>query len=182
MLVAAFTEAQKAAAKLQPKLDELLAILSAGSGDRATITSKRWQAGYDLAMGRVLAAKIRTDAYNIMLAQAKSGMKFKDAGSDTWRLEPADDVAAAGSQTEKLAKQAKMYLERTVQEHPGTPWAHLAAEELRTPLGYRWKETHTGVAKRREREGGGGGTPGLPSDDQRRKLAPPKPARPLKNL
>jgi hypothetical protein len=181
-LVAAFTEAQKAAARLQPKIDSLLAILSSGAADRDKIASKRWQAGYDLAMGRVLAAKIRVDAYNIMLAQAKAGMKFKDAASDTWTLEPAADVAAVGSQTEKLAKQATTFLERTVRDHPGTPWAHLAAEELRTPLGYRWRELHTGVEKRREREGGGGGTPGLPADDVKQRLAPPKPSRPLKNL
>ena len=113
---------------------------------------------------------------------AKAGMKFKNANSDTWTLEPAADVAAVGSQTEKLAKQATMYLERTVQEHPGTPWAHLAAEELRIPLGYRWTESNTGVQKRREREGGNGGMPGLPADDRKQKLAPPKPSRPLKNL
>jgi hypothetical protein len=41
---------------------------------------------------------------------------------------------------------------------------------------------HTGVEKRREREGGGGGTPGLPADDVKQRLAPPKPSRPLKNL
>jgi hypothetical protein len=33
-LVAAFTEAQKAAARLQPKIDSLLAILSSGAADR----------------------------------------------------------------------------------------------------------------------------------------------------
>jgi hypothetical protein len=181
-LVTAFTEAQKAAARLQPKLDGLYSILNSGAADRSKIRSKRWQAGYDLAMGRVLAAKIRTDAYNIVLAQAKAGMKFKNANSDTWTLEPAADVAAVGSQTEKLAKQATMYLERTVQEHAGTPWAHLAAEELRIPLGYRWTESNTGVQNRREREGGNGGMPGLPADDRKQKLAPPKPSRPLKNL
>jgi len=182
MLVAAFTEAQKAAARLQPKLDGLHSILASGANDRDKIKSKRWQAGYDLAMGRVLAAKIRTDAYNIMLAQAKAGMKFKDGNNDTWVLEPAADVSSVGSQTEKFAKQATMYLERTVRDHAGTPWAHLAAEELETPFGYRWTETHTGVQKRREREGGGNGMPGLPADDRKQQLAPPKPSRPLKNL
>ena len=124
----------------------------------------------------------RPDAGLAVLAQAKAGMKFKNANSDTWTLEPAAHVAAVGSQTEKLAKQATMYLERTVQEHAGTPWAHLAAEELRIPLGYRWTESNTGVQNRREREGGNGGMPGLPADDRKQKLAPPKPSRPLKNL
>ncbi len=175
-------ESQKAAARLQPKIDALLATLAAGAADRDTIKEKRWQAGYDLAMGRVLALKIRTDAYNIILAQAKSGMKFKNPKSDTWMLAPSDDVSAAGSQTDKLAKQARMYLERVVREHPGTPWALIADKELQTPLGYAWAEATTGVARLRQRENGGNGVPGVPADDARRRLAPPKPNRPLRNL
>jgi hypothetical protein len=181
-LATLFGEAQKLAARIAPKIDGLYGVLAAGAGDRDKIEEKRWQAGYDLAAGRVLALKVRTDAYNIMLAQAKTGMRFKDPRNDTWVLEPSDDVAATGSQMEKLAQQARTYLQRVVREHPGTPWAHLAAEELRTPLGYAWKESYTGVNKPQMRDGGGGGGPGRPADDVRRSLAPPKPQRPLKNL
>jgi hypothetical protein len=177
-----FSEAQKVAARIAPKIDGLYGILAAGAVDREKIEEKRWQAGYDLAVGRVLAVKVRTDAYNIMLAQAKTGMKFKDPRNDTWVLEPSDDVSATGSQMEKLAAQARTHLERVVREHPGTPWAFLAADELKTPLGYTWKESHTGVNRPRMGEGGGGGGPGRPADDARRSLAPPKPKRPLKNL
>ena len=174
-------EAQKGAAKIQPKIDALYGTLVAGAADRDAIKEKRWQAGYDLAMGRVLAVKIRTDAYNIMLAQAKTGMKFKNPKNDTWVLEPSDDVSATGSQTDKLAKQCRTYLERVVKDHPGTPWAFLAGEELKTPLGYAWTETYTGVNKPSMGDGGGGG--GNPADDQARaRMAPPKPKRPLKNL
>jgi hypothetical protein len=174
-------EAQKVAARIQPKIDALYGILSAGAADRDKIQEKRWQAGYDLAMGRVLAVKISTDAYNIMLAQAKTGMKFKNPNNDTWVLEPSDDVSATGSQTDKLAKQARMHLERVVKDHPGTPWAFLAAEELRTPLGYAWSETHTGVNKPKMGDGGGG-APNPADDKARARMAPPKPKRPLKNL
>ena len=174
-------EAQKVAARITPKIDALYGILAAGAADREKIRENRWQAGYDLAMGRVLAMKIRTDAYNIMLAQAKTGMKFKDPKNDTWVLQPSDDVSATGSQTDKLAKQCRTYLERVVNDHPGTPWAFLAAEELKTPLGYAWSETFTGVNK--PKMGGGGGGNGNPADDKARtRMAPPKPARPLKNL
>ncbi|MFM7206175.1 MAG: vWA domain-containing protein [Planctomycetaceae bacterium] len=178
-LVQLLSEAQKKAAVLRPRIDALHATLAAGLPDREKVDEKRWQAGYDLALGRVLAVKVRTDAYNIMLAQAKTGMKFKDPKNDTWRLVPDLDTSAVGSQTEKLAVQADTLLKRVVAEHPGTPWAHYAAAELRTPLGYRWEETHTGVDAPR-RDGGGGG--GRPADDARRKVAPPKPKRPLKNL
>lgn len=179
-LVQLLSEAQKKAAVLQPKIDALHGILSAGLADRDKIEERRWQAGYDLAMGRVLALKVRTDAYNIMLAQAKTGMKFKDPKNDTWKLVADDDISAVGSQTEKLAKQALMFLTRVVNEHPGTPWAHYAAAELRQPLGYRWEELHTGVNA--PKNGGGGGGGNRQGDDMRRKLAPPKPKRPLKNV
>ena len=69
-----------------------------------------------------------------------------------------------------------------VKEHPGTPWAFLAGQELKTPLGYAWTETYTGVNRPQMGNGGGGGG-GNPADDQARaRLAPPKPKRPLKNL
>jgi len=178
-LVLLLGEAQKKAAVLQPKIDALYGILAAGLPDRDAIQEKRWQAGYDLALGRVLALKVRTDAYNIMLAQAKSGLKFKDPKNDTWRLVPDDDIAAVGSQTEKLAAQARMLLTRVIDEHPGTPWAQYAAVELRMPLGYRWEEAHTGVNAPKNNGGGGNNRP---ADDMRRMLAPPKPKRDVKRL
>ncbi|NDC64221.1 MAG: VWA domain-containing protein [Planctomycetia bacterium] len=174
-------EAQKAAAVLAPKIDALHGILVAGQGDRDKLGAKenRWQAGYDLAMGRILAAKVRIDAYNIMLAQAKSGMKFKNPRSDTWRLERSDTVSNVGSQTEKLATQARTYLDRVVTQHPGTPWALIAAEELRTPLGYEWREDYTGVMARKMGDGNGNGNP---ADDKKRDNLRRKPKRDLKNL
>jgi hypothetical protein len=106
-------------------------------------------------------------------------MKFKDPKNDTWRLVPDDDIATAGSQMEKLAGQARTLLTRVVDEHPGTPWAHLAAAELRQPLGYRWEELHTGVNAPKNGGGGGGGRQ---RDDMKRTVAPPKPKRPIKNI
>ena len=174
-------EAQKKAAVLEPKIDALYGTLAAGVPDRAKIApeEKRWQAGFDLAFGRVLAVKVRTNAYNIMLAQAKAGMKFKNPKNDTWILNPSDDVSQVGSQTERLAKQADEVLRRVVAEHPGTPWAQMAAEELRSPLGYSWEETYTGVNA--PKPGNGNGNPN-PGDDKKRMLAPPQPKRPLKNI
>jgi hypothetical protein len=181
-LAGLLSEAQKAAAKAQPRIDAIHATLTAGAAGREAIKERRWQAGYDLALGRVLAAKVRTDAYNQMLAQAKLGMKFQDEKSDTWQLEPSDEVTV-GSQTEKLAKQASELLERVVHDHAGTPWAQLAATELRTPLGYRWTEQFTGVNTPQMADAGNNNNvPAPPTDDQKRKLGPPKPKRNLKNL
>ncbi|MSR27717.1 MAG: VWA domain-containing protein [Planctomycetaceae bacterium] len=181
-LAGLLSEAQKAAAKAQPRIDAIHATLTAGAAGREAIKERRWQAGYDLALGRVLAAKVRTDAYNQMLAQAKLGMKFQDEKSDTWQLEPSDEVTV-GSQTEKLSKQASELLERVVHDHAGTPWAQLAATELRTPLGYRWTERFTGVNTPQMADAGNNiNVPAPPTDDQKRKLGPPKPKRNLKNL
>lgn len=176
--------AQREAAVLQTKVDAIHDILAKGASDRPKIEEKRWQAGYDLAMGRVLALKVRTYAYNSMLGNAKSGMKFSKAGSDTWQLMPADDVSGIDSRTQKLASQAKEFLERVVAEHPGTPWALLAADELQTPIGFRWEERHTGVNDQKARPGNNNPNPNRapPQDDKKRTLAPPKPRRDLKNV
>jgi hypothetical protein len=141
------SEAQKTAAKVEPKIIALAAILREGESDRDQIDKPRWQAGFDLAIGRALAVKVRTEGYNAMLAQAKQGMKFNDPNSDTWELRPAD-LVTTGSALEKDAADARTYLERVVANHDGTPWARDAARELRQPLGWEWRESFNDVAGR----------------------------------
>ncbi|TWT78033.1 hypothetical protein Pla123a_18330 [Posidoniimonas polymericola] len=146
----ALTLAQRDAAKLEPRLEELVQTLSAGERDRRKEESLRWQAGYDLAYGRALAAKVRTEGYNTMLAQAKQGMKFEQEKSDTWMIKPSDNIST-GSVLSKQAQQATALLEGVVATHAGTPWAMLAERELSTPLGWEWSEAFRDVAARRER-------------------------------
>ena len=141
------SEAQKTAAKIEPKIIALAAILREGEPERDQVTKPRWQAGFDLAIGRALAVKVRTEGYNAMLAQAKQGMKFNDPNSDTWELRPAD-LVTTGSALEKDAADARTYLERVVAEHDGTPWERDAARELRQPLGWEWRESFNDVAGR----------------------------------
>ena len=73
--VQAINLAQRTAAVLSPQVNVIYEILRKGESDRPEETNPRWQAGYDLAMGRVMAVKVRTDAYNVMLAKAKTGLK-----------------------------------------------------------------------------------------------------------
>jgi hypothetical protein len=134
-----FSQAQQFAARNSPPVDQLCDVLSKGEPDRAKLTSPRWQAEYDLAMGRVLAVKARLDGYNSMIAALKRGKTFQNPDSKTWVLESAE-VYETESTVRKLAERAKTYLERVVKEHPGTPWARIAEEELRLPLGWAWKE------------------------------------------
>ena len=168
------TEAQKESAKLEPKVGAVYETLKMGESDRFNEQNLRWKAGYDLAMGRVMAVKVRTESYNAMLAQAKRGMKFQNSKNDTWQLRPADTISV-GSQLEKVADRAREYLERVIDDHAGTPWALLAQRELKVPLGWEWRELYTGVNA--PRENAGNNNPRPPQDDQRRMLPKPKPKR-----
>ncbi|MCH7725497.1 MAG: hypothetical protein IH991_03295 [Planctomycetes bacterium] len=117
-------------------------MLKLGEDGREKETTLRWQAGYDLAMGRALAVYVRTKTYNSMLAAAKRGLKFKNPKNNTWILKPADEIST-GSQDAKLGKKAREYLQRVVDEHDGTPWGLLAKRELETPVGWKWTEEFT---------------------------------------
>lgn len=174
------TAAQQQAAKLEPKARDLLTTLTQGKNDREKLTEPRWQAGYDLAMGQVLALKVRTEGYNTMLAKAKRGMKFQNPKNDTWDLVGSNEVTS-GSALEKEAKLAEFYLKRVVDEHPGTPWAMAAKEELTNPLGWKWRETFTNVNPPRVAQPNNNNNPPPPRDD-RRNMIPPKTTRPPPKL
>lgn len=131
--------AQQLAAKLEPGVNRLYDAIEKGEKDRPKLTSPRWQAAYDVAMGRAAAAKSRVDGYNAMLAELKRGKNFENESSNTWELATADKTEAT-SALKKLGDEAKKYLERVVAEHPGTPWAKLAERELQTPFGWQWTE------------------------------------------
>ncbi|MBP86095.1 MAG: hypothetical protein CMJ64_05165 [Planctomycetaceae bacterium] len=176
-------EAQKGAAKLEPQLNGLYETLALGEGDRGEETSPRWQAGYDLAMGRVLAAKVRAEGYNAMLAVAKRGLKFKTAKNNTWVLRSSKEITT-GSQHVKAGKKADEYLRRVVDEHEGTPWALLAAKELETPIGWQWTEQFTDLSPppRRAAAPANNNTPRPAQNEKKRMLKKPPPKRPVPKL
>ena len=144
--------AQRAAAILQPKLDAICQMLLNGEADRPKLEEPRWQAGYDLALGRALAVKVRTDGYNVMLAEAKQGKAFQQEKNNTWILRP--DETFGSTSLEKIGAKARSYLERVVADHPNTPWAMLAQRELSTPLGWRWEEGYTNLPPLQPPQGG----------------------------
>jgi hypothetical protein len=133
------SQAQQAAAIPQRELEALQETLAAGEADRAKLTRPRWQAAFDLAYGRACAARARNDGYNYMLAVLKNGKTFAKPQSTIWSLKPAEGIAG-NSGLDKMAKNAKTYLERVVKEHAGTPWAAMAARELESPCGWEWTE------------------------------------------
>ena len=141
------TRAQRAAAIVEPKINQLYEMLKVGEKDRPKEEAPRWQAGYDLAMGRVMAAKVRAETYNMMLALAKTKLQFDKPKSkdekqnNTWTLRPANTIET-GSQGEKLAEKARAYLQRVIADHPDTPWALIAERELQTPIGWTWEQSY----------------------------------------
>jgi len=134
--------AQQPAALLSSVVNQIQEMLQEGEAARDSLTEPRWQAAYDLAMGQAIAAVVRVDGYNGMLAQLKTGKSFADPKSDVWVLESADEIGTTSLMRNKLT-QARNYLQRVIDEHPGTPWAHVAELELKTPIGYVWKELDT---------------------------------------
>ena len=132
--------AQQFAALHSPEIDQFYNALAPGEGDRDKLKSVRLQAEFDLAMGRVLATKVRLDGYNAMLAALKRGKNFEKESSRTWHIEQSDKIET-GSAIQKMAEKAHMYLDRVVKEHPNTPWADMAEKDTKVQLGWEWRES-----------------------------------------
>ena len=142
VLRTALNDAQKPVAELDFRLRELQSALEVGEEDRGKLAEPRWQAGYDLAMGRVLAMRVRAYGYNVVLAQMKGQPKsFTKKDSNLWRLKPNREITSGGA-VKRLHKKAVEYLNRVVDDHAGTPWALLAERELSAPMGWGWSEAH----------------------------------------
>ncbi|MEZ6132968.1 MAG: VWA domain-containing protein [Planctomycetaceae bacterium] len=162
------TEAQKPMAELDYFLEQMANVLEAGERDRAKLDSDRWRASFDLAMGRILAMRVRAFGYNAMLAEMKSSPKaFTKPGSNQWKLVPAES-ASAGATVKRLHKKAIEYLTRVVDEHPGTPWAFLASVELGDPLGWEWKEGTMQIAANNMNGNNGNSPQFAPEEEARR--------------
>ncbi|HUG94076.1 MAG TPA: vWA domain-containing protein [Planctomycetaceae bacterium] len=143
----ALSAAQEPAARLDYPLEGLHRLLAEGERDRPKLTNPRWRASFDLAIGRVLAMRVRAYGYNVVLANMRSNPRsFEKQDSNQWRLVPSRTVDA-NSTVRKYEKDALMYLNRVVDEHPGTPWARIAERELSTPLGWEWTEHSVPMAR-----------------------------------
>ncbi len=101
-------------------------------------SSPRWRVAYDLALGRMLALKVRAYEYNSACAQLKVTLGSGDVASKSnhWLFRP-DTQFSGGATSKKIATEAEKLLKRVLAEAPGTPWAVLAARELSHPFGFR---------------------------------------------
>jgi hypothetical protein len=173
--------AQQAAAILEPRFLQIYSVLKPGEEGRKDETSPRWRAGFDLAMGKLLAAKVRTETYNAMLAKAKRGMVFEKPKNNTWILQPDEEISV-GSKHEREADEARKLLKEVSVEHAGTPWALLAQEELDVPVGWKWVESFTDLAPRPQGGANNNNPPAAGKDDEARKLERKAPSRPIPKL
>jgi hypothetical protein len=141
------TEAQKSVAILGQRVTEIVTQLEAGEKERDKLKEPRWQAAYDLAMGRALALQARAIGYNMMLAQMKVAPKtFEKEGNNTWTMVASGEVQT-GPMIRKIVARATEYLSRVVDDHQGTPWAYLAELELERQMGWAWRESNTNYSE-----------------------------------
>lgn len=159
-------DAQNFAARLEPKIERIYVLLKSVENLAENLDDKRWLASYHLAMGRILATKCRIELYNIILAEAKSGLKKKNPKTNCWTLSFDENVNSNNSQINKIFDSAQKHLDYVVVNFPDTPWSYIASEELRTPMGYKWTEEY----KEPTKSSTGNNNNNPPKDDMKKKL------------
>jgi len=91
-------------------------------------------------MGRILSTKCRIESYNLVLAEAKTGLKKQNPNSNIWVLMPSKQFDLNNSLLKKCYEGSQKYLKFVTDNYPDTPWALIANEELNTPVSYKWYE------------------------------------------
>lgn len=169
--------AQRFSAKLEPKIQQVYNTLLTGESSYGTLED-RWKVSYALAMGRILATKCRIESYNLVLAEAKTGLKKKDPKTNIWILLPSKEFNTTNSVLTKNYKASQTYLKYVIDNFPNTPWSLIANEELNTPVGYQWIEHYEEPPK----NNGGGGGNNVPKDDMAKPKLIPKPQRKIDKI
>jgi len=176
------TKAQEEAARLEPGLVNLVSVLQIGEAGRGKEKSPRWLASFDLSYAISIAAKVRTETYNLMLAKAKRGMPFSKPDNNTWTLVPSNEVSVS-SKLEKEADLARKLMKDVIATHPGTPWAFLAAKEQEHLIGWTWKDSKTDLeAQAKQDKAKKDNPPKMREDDKAKMLKPQTPKRPIPKL
>jgi len=145
---------QALADRIAYTVDEALGPITAAAKLRDHETSRRWRAHYDLTRGRLMAMKVRCFEYNWACARlVKDPPRFQNPRSNTWRMVP-DNTVRYSEKAAEAGRLAEDLLKRVVEEHPETPWALLAARELKNPFGFKWVEAFVPPPKRNDDDGG----------------------------
>ncbi len=148
-LRAELSEAQKALTIFDHRLAQAEEKLRRGLDGRDRLTGTRWQAAYDLALGRVLACRVRLKSFKFELAWMKaSPVEFKNAQNNTWSIVCVEDLRVDRNNDVSLAM---LLLKRVAARHPDTPFAFYAEAELKRGFGWKWEESHRIYKKPPER-------------------------------
>jgi hypothetical protein len=141
------SQAQRDAVKAVSELDLLCEQLDTKAVLKHADSLKlepRWDASFKLALGRLLATKVRLDAWNEMLGIAKGGLTPVRQNTNVWTIKPSKDLnkalEAVNSLTKKRADRAIECFKDVIQNYPDTPWAAVAVAELEAPMAYAWEE------------------------------------------
>ncbi|MCA9113683.1 MAG: VWA domain-containing protein [Planctomycetaceae bacterium] len=132
-------DAQQSVAESQLMIDTVLSAFPQGIETLVDQEpSVRWRMAFCLSYGRLLYQRTRCIEYNAACAWLKSGISPQDVStrSNHWIFRPADELNYA-TNLKRQARMGQELLNRVLQEAPGTPWAILAARELRNPPGLR---------------------------------------------
>jgi hypothetical protein len=133
-------------------LNEAVAFVETAAPLRDKEPSQRWRAHYDLAHAQLLAYRVRLFQYilNLDLIQ-KTKPKPNDPKSNQWhmvrtpKMLPPDPVQVKQAnvdlkELEAQEKQAREEFQAVVKNHPRTPWARLAQQELAVGFGMTYRE------------------------------------------
>ena len=124
------------------KLEAAVVELEAVAALRAK-EPKRWQAHYDYALAQCHARTVFLNEYDLALGYVlRDELPDLDAkkGQDGWRLVPAEKMLSK-KDVKAMAEAARERFEKVAADHPGTPWAALAAREMAAPPGLKWEPT-----------------------------------------
>lgn len=114
--------------------------------------SWRWRAAYDLAYAQILAYRVRLFQYLLALDQhAKQAPRPKDPKTNGWDLHITRDLLPPDPEQVKITqvnweeleaqrKKAEELYRFVIEQHPGTPWARRAQQELNEGFGVGFHE------------------------------------------
>ena len=108
---------------------------------------KRWQAAYDLMLAQVVAYQIKAYEYraNLLEMAAKppkpSQMPTPELFVD-WTLDHSHSMKAPKEKTEKVYAEAMRLFQKVIENHPNTPWADLAKDEIARGFSVQRNEWH----------------------------------------
>jgi len=143
--------------RAQERLKRYMAMeqrLKAAKPLRDREPDKRWQAHYDLMLGQIVAYEVKAYEYLACLdemadlmrkGQLKpSKMPIKDQLTVNWVINHSQRQKAPKAETEKKYAEAKQLLQAVIKNHPNTPWADLAQDEMNRGFGCQRDEEHHG--------------------------------------